>query len=170
MRETCCAAHARGIFFAFVVPQRMWLCCCVAVLTEGTDTLLPVISQLVYLVLPCANDVTHAQTELTCAASGLCLVNNNKNSWCAFALQTTHVSSKHTRPVHAHHRCWWWWWWFACASIPVVSNSGRWFRQCLVICRCFDKGGGGHWGPAARAPHHGLGSERRLMPHGSLMS
>ena len=36
-------------------------------------------------------------------------------------------------------------------------------------------GGGGnrrdhHWGPAARAPHHGLGSERRLMPYGSLMS
>ena len=27
-----------------------------------------------------------------------------------------------------------------------------------------------HWGPAARAPHHGLGSERRLMPYGSLMS
>ena len=50
-------------------------------------------------------------------------------------------------------------------------------KQTLVvsaILRLSEPAGGNrrdhHWGPAAQAPHHGLGSERRLMPYGSLMS
>ena len=43
--------RAGGILWALIVPQGMWLCCCVAVLTEGNGNLLPFFSQLVCLVL-----------------------------------------------------------------------------------------------------------------------
>ena len=66
-RETCCAGHmwgTRGIFLALSAPQGMLLCCCVAVLTEGTDNLLPFVAQLVYFVL----QTTHIFSKHTCVA------------------------------------------------------------------------------------------------------
>ena len=55
VRETCCAGR-KASFSLFLYPRG---CCCVAVLTEANENLLPFISQLVHPVL----QTTHASPK-----------------------------------------------------------------------------------------------------------